>query len=78
MSIMTRKRKKAESDEQQGGAPHSRKNTKYLGVPADLYEALDRYRVSKSDEDDEKSMSWAGRHALRKFLESVGFWPPAK
>jgi len=78
MSTMTRKRKKDADDQPSEPLPPSlsRKNTKYIGIPAEMYEALDRYRLSKSDEDEEKSMSWAGRHAVRKFLESVGFWPP--
>lgn len=54
----------------------SRENVKYLAVPAELYEALARFAKSKSDEDDKKSVSWAGRVALRKFLTQEGFWPP--
>ena len=73
MSAMAKKRKPPEPDEQPGNVPLSRKNTRYLAVPADLYDRLDKYRASKSDEDDDKSMSWAARHALRRFLESVGF-----
>jgi hypothetical protein len=54
----------------------SRENVRYLGLPADLYAALERYARSKSDEDDSKSVSWAGRRAVRKFLVDEGFWPP--
>lgn len=54
----------------------SRENTRYLAVPRAIYEALERYARSRSDEDEAKSVSWAGRVAIRKFLTAEGFWPP--
>lgn len=54
----------------------SRENVKYVAIPKALHEALERYAESRSDEDDKKSTSWAGRVAIRKFLTEEGFWPP--
>lgn len=54
----------------------SRAKIRYVGIPKEIHEALERYAQSRSDEDEEKSVSWAARHAIRKFLTGEGFWPP--
>lgn len=75
-------KKKPPADEQppdkKGGKKQypSRANTKYLAVPKRYYEALEKYAAEHSDEDDEKSVSWAARVAIRAFLTEAGLWPP--
>lgn len=54
----------------------SRENTKYVAIPLELHEALQAYADSRSDEDDKKSVTWAARVAIRKFLTDIGLWPP--
>lgn len=54
----------------------SRAKTRYIAVPEELHDALAAFAESRSDEDEKKSISWAARVALRKFLTSEGFWPP--
>jgi len=56
--------------------PLNRKNTKYVGLPIALYEALEAFADSRSSEFDKKSMQWAGRIAVSEFLREKGFWPP--
>lgn len=60
----------------QRGQPDLASNTFQVGVPLELYEALRRYAQAHSDEDLTRSISWAGRRGLEKFLETEGFWPP--
>jgi hypothetical protein len=55
----------------------SREKTRYVALPLDLYEVLEKYAKSRSDEDDQKSVSWAARVAVRRFLTGEGLWPPA-
>ena len=73
------KRKKPDQPESSPAPerPPSRENTRYIAIPLDLYEALQRFAESRSDEDDKKSISWAGRVAIRKFLIDNDFWPSA-
>ena len=51
-------------------------NYSLVAIPLALYEALSRYAEDKSDEDTDRSISWAGRKAVRQFLEEAGYWPP--
>ena len=79
MSLMTKKRKTeiGPQDDDKGKEPYpSRKNTRYAGLPVKLYAALARYAKDHSDEDEERSISWAARVAIRKFLSDEGYWPP--
>jgi hypothetical protein len=54
----------------------SREKTRYVALPRDLYAVLEQYAKSRSDEDDQKSVSWAARVAVRRFLSGEGLWPP--
>lgn len=54
----------------------SREKTRYVAVPAQIHEALKEYARKHSDQDDEKSISWAARRLLREALERAGLWPP--
>jgi hypothetical protein len=53
----------------------SRDKIRYVGIPVELHEALEQYAQSRSDEDDVKSISWAARVCIRRFLTDEGFWP---
>lgn len=61
------------SDGEQKKRPLSRENTRYLALPVKLYELLEQYAADQSDEDTKRSISWAGRKAVRKFLEEEGY-----
>jgi hypothetical protein len=54
----------------------SREHIRYVALPLELHQALERYAESRSDEDDKKSVSWAARVAVRRSLTDQGFWPP--
>ena len=54
----------------------SREKTRYVALPLELYEALEGYAAKRSDEDDTRSVSWAARVAIRRFLVGEGLWPP--
>lgn len=54
----------------------SREKTRYVGISLELHQALQRYADSRSDEDDQKSVNWTARRAIRKFLTEEGFLPP--
>lgn len=56
----------------------SREKVMYVGIPVAMYEALQRYARDHSDEVDEKSISWAARLAVHRFLVAEGRWPPRK
>lgn len=55
--------------------PPSRANLKYLAVPRAYYEALEEIAQESSTPDMEFSVAWAGRIALRRFLEQEGRLP---
>lgn len=50
----------------------SRLNTKYIAVPKHYFDALAEYARDHSDADDEKSISWACRVAIRRMMEAEG------
>lgn len=54
----------------------SRERVKYVGIPAAMYDELERYARDHSTEIDEKSISWAARLAIHRFLTAEGRWPP--
>lgn len=54
----------------------SRDNYKSLSLSKELYEGLQAYAESRSTEDDKKSVSWAARAIVRKFLSEQGILPP--
>lgn len=56
----------------------SRENVRYLALPVELYEAIGRFAQAHSDEDEKRSISWAGRRLVRKALSDEGFWPPPR
>jgi hypothetical protein len=68
------KREQAPADPPKQSYP-SRKNTRYVALPRKLHEALTDYARKHSDEDDTKSISWAARKAVRKFLIEEGYSP---
>jgi hypothetical protein len=81
MSAVAKKKKPAESDPNPPGGPGkrrypSREKVKYIAIPAEMHAALEKYALSRSDEDDQKSINWAGRVAIRRFLTQEGLWPP--
>jgi hypothetical protein len=72
MDTMTKPRKRSE------GLPKrfpSRENTRYVGIPLELYRALEKFAEAKSDQDDRKSVAWAARRAIRKMLTDEGLLP---
>lgn len=85
---MARKRKQPEPPEDEPIAAEasssppkrypSRDRTKYLAVPASLYEMVKAYAEAQSDEDGKKSISWAARRLLRLGAAAEGFQPPKK
>jgi hypothetical protein len=54
----------------------SRANIQYVAIPLRFHDAPAEYARQHSDEDDEKSVSWAARVALRRFLTAEGLLPP--
>jgi hypothetical protein len=56
--------------------PPSRENLRYVAIPLQLHQALEQYAKDHSNEDETKSISWAARVAIRKFLVAEGRWPP--
>lgn len=80
MKAMAKKKPKPDQPSEVGGSEKkrypSREKTKYVAIPKALYEALESYAKSRSDEDDTKSISWAARVAIRNFLQEAGHWPP--
>lgn len=51
--------------------PAARKELGYIAVPLAWYAELKRIAV-----EQERSISWVGRQAVRKYLESLGRLPP--
>lgn len=82
LGVMAKKQNKpaATSDAEEQKRYPSRENTKYVALPINLYRALEQYAKDHSTEDDDKSISWAARVAVRKFLteEGVKIPPPPK
>lgn len=81
MSRMTKKRPTPQPSPDPGSdepkkRPPSREKTRYIALPKALHEALARYAKDHSDEDEDRSISWAGRKAVRDFLQREGYWPP--
>lgn len=76
---MARKKKSDDASNTEQNVPKpkypSRTKTRYVAIPKDMHDALVRYAQSRSDEDDRKSVSWAARVAIRKFLTAEGLWP---
>ena len=81
MVRMAKRKGKAGEGESGEGTPRkrypSREKTRYVALPLDLYAVLEQFARSRSDEDDQKSVSWAARVAVRRFLTGEGLWPPA-
>jgi hypothetical protein len=64
-----------ESDPAGGKRPPSREKLRYVALPLDLHAALVEYAADHSDEDDDKSISWAARVLLKKALTAEDRWP---
>src|SRR5947208_1284074 len=58
--------------------PPSREKIRYLAIPLELHELLKRYADEHSDEDSRKSINWAARVAIRRFLQSEGYLGPKR
>ena len=71
------KPRKADADAAKKRYP-SREKLRYVAIPVELHEALQRFAASRSDADDEKSVSWAARVAIRRFAVAEGLIPPPK
>jgi hypothetical protein len=56
----------------------SRDKVRYVALPLNLHTVLEQYARDHSDEDDEKSISWAARVLLKKALTTEKRWPPPK
>lgn len=69
MAVMAKERKPKKP------RPPSRENTRYVAIPLGMYNGLAAYAKSRSDADDTKSVSWAGRVAIRRFLVENGINP---
>lgn len=68
-------RKKPEASDKPKKRPPSRDKLRNLVVPDDYYEGLAKYAERESDADTKRSVSWAGRVAIRRFLQSEGLIP---
>jgi predicted Zn-dependent protease len=75
MSGVAKKTPKQPTDDEPKRYP-SRDKVRYVAIPLELHEALDKYAKDNSDEDNVKSISWAARVAIRRFLRSEGLLPP--
>lgn len=51
----------------------SRDRIRYVAVPVHLYELLEKYASDHSDQDTQRSVSWAARRVVRIGLEQEGY-----
>ncbi len=56
--------------------PPSREKLRYVAIPIEMHAGLIEYARQHSDEDEDKSISWAARRAVREFLLRNKLWPP--
>lgn len=73
MAAVAKKKPKPEQSEPAKPVRYpSRDLVKYVGLPLNLYRALEEYADEHSDEDDRKSVAWAVRALVRKALLAEG------